>query len=401
MNVKKLIFCCAVVVALSMISLPSMAQEEALKTLNFNFTNIIGKVLDENKNPLPNIKLEVELAPDAELRANLSVPPIQLDVTIENLVGRVGSGVFMTAVTNENGEYALKGIPTPGGFYIHARNMADYYPTYLKIFLNPREGKEYPVREIVLVKRQGKAISDKAIKELEKFQKSLAEKKIKEAMQHLQKALELDPEYAEGYYNMAMLLMESKKVDEAVKNLEKAVELQKDYKNALKSLGELYFYNKAFDKAAAAFSHYLALREKEGNITMDEVKIYFQTGNCLKALKNNEQAVPLFIKYIEAKQKLASIEKQDSLLLNDLGSFYYSKSDMNNAITFYSKAIEANPEINPETYMYLGNSYVFIKDGVNGIKNYRKYIELAPKGQYIPQIKAMLEKLEKIYPDAK
>jgi len=198
-----------------------------------------------------------------------------------------------------------------------------------------------------------------------------------------------------------LLYMNNKDIDAALKNLEKAVQFDKENKMAFKTLGDCYLFKKDYQKAWGAFSQYLAMREKEGNLTLEDSKIYFQTGNCCKALKKFDESFPYFEKYLEAKKVSTPLDQKDSLILNDIAAYYYGKKDMDKAIVFYTRTIELNPGIGAETYMYLGNSYFTKRDGLNALKYYEKYLELDPKGKYVAQVKAIADKLKVMYPDGK
>jgi tetratricopeptide (TPR) repeat protein len=404
-NVKKLIVFFVGMAALAALNILCSAQEpKTLNQLSFKNITILGKVVDEQGKPAANIKLEMELAPEVELKRDLNIPnETGLNDVIERLKVSVGDGIFTTVTSNEKGEYKISGVPIPGVYYLFVRNVENYLPTRIKLFLNASEQEEYKPQDMVLRARKGGgaglAIPEKAMKEVEKSRKAMAENNTKKAVKHMLKALEIEPNYAEGHYNLAVMYMAAKKRDDAVKHLEKAAGLQKDYKPALKTLGEIYLFKKDFEKAAHYFVQYLDVRQKEGSPTLEDAKIYFQTGNCYQAVKQKDKAVPFYRNYLGIKQKVGTLEQKDSLLSSDLGSYYYMKKDMKNAIIFYSTAIKINPGIAAATYMYLGNSYVYNRDGVNGIKYYQKYLELDPKGAFAPQVKKMLEQLKKMYPD--
>lgn len=64
--------------------------------------------------------------------------------------------------------------------------------------------------------------------------------RLDEAMVHFQKALQLNPDYAEGYYNFGLALVQKGRVNEAIDNYHKALKInpgdarfQKDLDNAL------------------------------------------------------------------------------------------------------------------------------------------------------------------------
>jgi tetratricopeptide (TPR) repeat protein len=400
-NVKKLFgFCFLFVIIFTGFTLSTRAQS---LELNFEYITVNGTVVDASGTPVPDIKLEVELATDRELRSEITMASSNLEEMIRVLKRSVGTGVWTTVTSDENGKYAIKGVPVPGVYHIILRNNEKYLPTFIKVSLNAADKKEFPAPNMIVTPRTAggadPGISDKAMKEVEKSRKAMAENNTKKGIKHMLKALEIEPDYAEGHYNLAVMYMSAKKRDDAVKHLEKAAELQENYKPALKTLGELYLFNKDYEKAVNYLIRYMNIREKEANLTVEDAKYYFQIANCYRAAEHPTKAVPYFEQYINTKQRLGSLEQKDAILCSDIASYYFAKRNWGRAIIYYKKTIKTNPGINPEIYMYLGNSYVGKRDGKSSIPYYEKYLELAPKGQFIPQVKAMLEKLKKMYPD--
>jgi tetratricopeptide (TPR) repeat protein len=403
MKVKKVIKLLLLAIVL-LPSLPLGAQDSEMLpySLSFSTTRVIGVVLDEGRAPVSGIRLELELAPDRELESELNLAGTQLTEAVSALKTRVGTGIFTTAVTDEKGQYQLKGVPIPGVYYVHVRNAENFLPTWLKLNLNSSEEKEYKAPDIVLRTRKegmGPVISPKAMKEVEKSRNAMAKKDLKNAIKHMKQALKLEPRYAEGYYNLGVLYMTAKNRKEAIEHIEKAAQLQNDYKPALQTLGDLYFFKKDYQEALKYNKRFLAIREKEGNLTPADLKVYFQAGNCNKALGQKEAAVTFFAKYLELGKKTGALGKKDAVLSSDIAGHYYMKKDIDKAIPFYGQAIELDPAVGAEVYLYLANCYLYKKDGENALAYYRKYVKLFPDGKHIVQVKTMVEKLEKMYPD--
>jgi len=117
-------------------------------------------------------------------------------------------------------------------------------------------------------------------------------------------------------------------------------------------------------------------------------------GIMYMADKNKKTAMIYFEKYINQKTKNKKLNIKDALLCKKIASYYYMKKNIDKAIIFYLMAIELNKNIDEDTYMYLGNSYLFNKDKENAIKYYKKYIKLYPKASNIKKIEALLNKLD-------
>jgi len=117
-------------------------------------------------------------------------------------------------------------------------------------------------------------------------------------------------------------------------------------------------------------------------------------GIMYMASKKPDLAIPLFEKYLAEKKRLKILNKKDSVLNKNIAFYYYQKKKTKQAIIYYQNAIELNTKIGSDTYMYLGNSYLFNKDNNNAIKYYELYIKLYPQGTNYKQINSLLKKLK-------
>ena len=59
---------------------------------------------------------------------------------------------------------------------------------------------------------------------------------VDEAIAHYQKALEIEPDYAEAHYNLGSVLAGRGQVDEAIAHYQKALEIKPDFVPARRSL---------------------------------------------------------------------------------------------------------------------------------------------------------------------
>jgi len=299
------------------------SQDGKLDFFRFKNISMAGTVLDEQRKPVENVKLDLELAPITELKRELNLSADRLNGVLKMLKDRVGDGVYVTVETDINGKYLIKGIPIPGSYYLILRNNKKYFPTRLKVFFdrNGNGNKEFNAPNLIIRKRLNNTVlfSEEVKKEINESKKYYSNKEYKLAIKHLEIALSIAPEYLEGLNNLGIMYM-----------------ADKDKKSAMK---------------------------------------------C-------------FEKYINQKIIKNSLNKKDALLCKNIASYNYMKKNIDKAIIFYLMAIELNKNIGEDTYMYLGNSYLFNKDKNNAIKYYKKYIKLYPKASNIKKIEAILKKLE-------
>ena len=85
------------------------------------------------------------------------------------------------------------------------------------------------------------------------------EGKLDEAIPHFQRALQINPDYAEAHNNLGATLFQKGKVDEAIPHFQEALRIKPDYAHAESNLGNALFKKGKVDEA---ISHY---QESVGN----------------------------------------------------------------------------------------------------------------------------------------
>jgi tetratricopeptide (TPR) repeat protein len=161
--------------------------------------------------------------------------------------------------------------------------------------------------------------------------------KNKEAIECYGKAIEINPNLADAWKDVGLVLKDSGRYDEAVKCYEKAIEINPNLADAwlakglvLKDLGEHDEAVKCFDKAKECYDMNL----KKGSKGVID---WYGKGHALTQLRKYDEAVKCFDKVKEINPNLADAWLAKGLVLTQL-----EKDD--EAIEQFNKAIELNPE---------------------------------------------------------
>ena len=332
------------------------AQQEQDLYINFDKISVLGHVFDESQQPLGGIKVEIRLAYDGQRKKPEIMGAAELQENVwEFLYRTLGTNVFGWAETDKEGFYQINGVPRPGAYFLLVRHTEDYLQTKAPIIIHASGAKEFEV-DLILRERgsPSKTISKEAMGEIAAAKEAVAGKNLDKAVKHFRKAIEIEPEFAEAHYNLGILLRQKGKVEVAKEHFLSAIEYQEDYPLALFSLGEILHAQKKYARSNQYLIKYLENLEPE---------------------KNRTTALAHYM----------------------AGANYFNLRKADKAIPYLSQALELEPKINPNAYLFLANSYVFERDGENAIKCYRKFIELYPDAPNIQQVKAILEKLESMY----
>jgi superkiller protein 3 len=62
-----------------------------------------------------------------------------------------------------------------------------------------------------------------------------------QALEEYQKTIEINPDYAKGYYNIGSVFRQQKKMEEAIASFQKALEINPKYAAAHYALGVIYY----------------------------------------------------------------------------------------------------------------------------------------------------------------
>jgi superkiller protein 3 len=76
---------------------------------------------------------------------------------------------------------------------------------------------------------------------------------LDQALAEYQRAIDIKPDYAKGYYNLGSVYREKKKVDEAIASFQKALEINPKYAEAHYALGVIYYEKSEFKLAIENF----------------------------------------------------------------------------------------------------------------------------------------------------
>jgi tetratricopeptide (TPR) repeat protein len=111
------------------------------------------------------------------------------------------------------------------------------------------------------------------------------------AIYHLEKAVELDKEYVEAYFNLGSSYAALKKFDKAEQAYLKAIELKPDFASSYLSLSNLYASQKKYDKIIEVNEKAISKGVKSDIMYINIGNVYYLNGDTLKAIPYLEKAI--------------------------------------------------------------------------------------------------------------
>jgi predicted O-linked N-acetylglucosamine transferase (SPINDLY family) len=222
-------------------------------------------------------------------------------------------------------------------------------------------------------------------------------KRLDEALMNYDKAIALKPDYADAFNNRANTLLSLNRLDEALMSYDKAIAFKPDFANAfinrgnvLKKLNSLDDSLTSYDKALALkpghpealYNRGNALQELnrlDDSLTSYDKAITFKPdyadafnnrGNALKKLNRLDEALASYDKAIAFKPDYADA-------FNNRGDALQELNRLDDALASYDKALALKPGF-PEALYNRGNALQELNRLVDALTSYDKALALKP-----------------------
>jgi tetratricopeptide (TPR) repeat protein len=157
------------------------------------------------------------------------------------------------------GNYQLRVTNGAGGVieqqFVTVNGVADFVTVRL-----PELKRDRPVSGTVSVSRLGHKIPSKARKEFNKALAASEKNDSQRAIEHLKRAIEIDPDFMEAYNNLGARYLHTNQPQEAAQQFEKAIQLDSSSAKAHSNLALAYLMLQRFDEAE---------REARESVTLD------------------------------------------------------------------------------------------------------------------------------------
>ncbi len=190
-----------------------------------------------------------------------------------------------------------------------------------------------------------------------------------QAIENMKRALDYDGKNPKYHYWMGRVLNDAKKIDDAIAEWNQALELDPKYADALESMGHVYFEQNKLTLAIEFFNKVLG-------VDPSRIAVRALIGDAQMKVEDWGAAITSYTRAIEADPD----NKELIYVYFRLGQAYQEKGNAKEAIVWYRKSIEVEPN-NADAYRSIGYLY---KDGHKpklAIEAFRKYLEIQPNGQ--------------------
>jgi len=172
--------------------------------------------------------------------------------------------------------------------------------------------------------------------------------------------------------------------DKAIGEIKEAISLKENYSEAHNYLGTLYMDIELWDKAIVEFDKALA-----NDIYDTPSFALYNSGWAYYNKKDYQQAIN---KYQQALQRDPKTILRPQIEKN-IGLIYLAQSNLSEAIRHFKTAVELSPSLY-DAQLFLGESYLKIKDKNNAKRAFQAVIKYSPESAYGKKAKEYLQSIK-------
>jgi len=244
---------------------------------NFEYVVVKGKVLTRSGNPVVDVKINAFQSRDGQGRfGNV------------NTMSNSGDTTTMPKVswdrTNEKGEFVLKGVPTPGSYFLEIKGVKGYKKVQYPLRIDSGSGSE--IDYVVIYLDKFVKIDGKTKKLLKKMNKLSEAGNLAKAGNIANQILEKESKLADPYVILGNIAMKSKDYSGALENYDSAIKNGVDNPRIYYTAAQISFALKDMKKGIDYLtSGANAGLEKDLNYYQMLFKAYFMSGDKVNAKK--------------------------------------------------------------------------------------------------------------------
>ncbi|MGH7993499.1 MAG: tetratricopeptide repeat protein, partial [Limisphaerales bacterium] len=133
----------------------------------------------------------------------------------------------------------------------------------------------------------------------------LQQGRVEEAVAQYQKALQINPGFAEAHNDLGAALFQQGKVDEAIVQYQRALQIKPDYAEACCNLGSAFRQKERIDEAIVYYQKALRIKPDYAEACYDLGNVFSRKGSMDEAIANYQKALQINPGYLEAQNNLA------------------------------------------------------------------------------------------------
>ncbi|MBI1783926.1 tetratricopeptide repeat protein, partial [Candidatus Sumerlaeota bacterium] len=183
------------------------------------------------------------------------------------------------------------------------------------------------------------------------------------AADHYTKAVQLNPNFIEGFNNLGLLDLGQRRFAEAAEHFGRAIKLNPKFAKSWNNLGLLQLETGQFDQAAASFTHSLELKGEDSETLTNLGVVFSRSGKPAEAVPYLERAI---------KADPANVKA-----MNNLGSAFFTLGQPAKAEDYFRLAATARPDY-VNAWVNLGSAQLQQGRGSEAAQSFQRALQLDP-----------------------
>jgi tetratricopeptide (TPR) repeat protein len=187
--------------------------------------------------------------------------------------------------------------------------------------------------------------------------------RYEDALKVYEKAVNLKPNYVQGWFGQGKALFALKKYQAALDSYDQAIQIQPDYQEAWNERGFTLMNLQRYQEALASFDRSL-------QINQNSPEIWSTKGDALRNLNQYDQAITAYDQAIQ-------LQADNYIFWYKKGLSWQNLKNYEQAITAFTKTVELKPDYEVAWYNY-GNSLVNLNRYEDAFQAYDKAVQNKP-----------------------
>ena len=188
-------------------------------------------------------------------------------------------------------------------------------------------------------------------------------RRYEDALSAYNRAVELQPDYAEAWLGQGDALLALGKAEAALDAYDQAIQIQREYPEAWKGRGEALVALQRYEAAISAFDQVTKLQP-------DDVETWERRGMIQMKLQRYSAAIASYDKALEIQPNYASAWYRRGWALHNLQQY-------EEALKSYDKAVEHKPDF-AESWYQRGNAFVNLNKHREAVDSYQQAVQFQP-----------------------
>ncbi|MFN6440237.1 MAG: tetratricopeptide repeat protein [Nostoc sp. DedSLP01] len=188
-------------------------------------------------------------------------------------------------------------------------------------------------------------------------------KKYKDSLAAYDKAIQIQPDYLEAWIGRGFVLGKLQRYQEAIASFNKALELKSDNSQVWNAKGEAFRNLGQYDQAIESYEKAIALKS-------DDFEAWYKKGLALQNLKRYDDAIAAYQKVVELKPEYVSA-------WYNLGNALVNLQRYKDAFTAYDKAVQYKPDFY-QAWLSRGNILMNLQRYPEAIESFNQVIKYNP-----------------------